>query len=1236
MIKVKDISSKILLLLLCTSMFLLFSCSRKTKSDGEIVVQDSIKAEPVAAEAIPDTIFIDEQKLITQALGNPKVFSAVSNIQPAQFPVTIKVDKRFSDKQSADKDEFAVLQTQVHKGKITKSKEPVIVKVKDPYIKDNNPNSFSSFSKLQGLKHDIIRCHLQDSKGNLWLATYGGGVSIYNGETFAHYTENEGLCSNRVMCISEDRHGNIWIGTTGGGLCKFDGEFFTQYSTKDGFSNDIVVDIFEDSKGSLWLSTWGAGLIKFSNQNQNNEVVATVISKKEGLLNNVVNGAIEDHRGNYWVATDSGLSKISLLDNGGALFSHFTKNEGLSNNVVLCVYEDKNGNIWAGTDGGGICRFDGSDINSGNYTISVYTDIEGLCSNLITSITEDKTGNIWLGTFGGGACKFDINVVEPHQKASFYQYTEKEGLSNNSVLTILEDNTGRLWFGTDGGGVCKYNGELFTHLTTAEGLPENVVKSILEDALGNLWFGSYGSGVFKYDGENYQHYTRSEGLANNVVNCMLEDNDKNIWFGTGGGGVCKFDGKNITTYSERDGLSNDYVWSITQDKTGSIWIGTSGGGVTKYATDSKSGRPIFINYTEAHGLSSNDIRSIAEDRQGNLWFGTFGAGICRYDGNSFDCYEENTGLNNNFVLSILNDKSNNLWVGTFGGGVSVIPGLNSPVNDDQIKFVQITEKEGLINNYVFCISEDADNNIWFGTRFGLSKLSKENGSTLLLAAKNQSEKKDEVYFKNYSYTDGFYGIGVNAGRTILADKNGTIWIGANDRLTQHYPDNFKDTISPRVSLQSIELFNEKISWLSLQSAKDSVLTLGNGVKVKNYSFDGLSKWHNLPMNLSLNYNNNFITFNFIGITLNQPALVKYQYKLDGMDYNWSAATLRNNAPYGNLPHGTYTFKVKAANSAGVWSEEFHYTFSIRPPFWKTWWAKTLYFITLVLSIFTFIHWRTATLKARALKLEREVEAATVVIRNQKIEVEQKNIEILDSITYAKRIQAAILPSDKLIKKLLPDSFIFYKPKDIVAGDFYWINSFDNKILFAAADCTGHGVPGAMVSVVCNNGLNRSLREYGLTDPGLILDKTREIVVNEFKNNEEVVKIGMDISLCVLQGNSLKWAGANNPLWLVRNGALQEFKADRQPIGEDDFSTPFTTHLIDLRAGDRLYIFTDGFQDQFGGSDGKKFKSKNFKDLFLSIQNETMPRQHQIIEETLITWKSTYQQVDDICIIGVSL
>ena len=272
-------------------------------------------------------------------------------------------------------------------------------------------------------------------------------------------------------------------------------------------------------------------------------------------------------------------------------------------------------------------------------------------------------------------------------------------------------------------------------------------------------------------------------------------------------------------------------------------------------------------------------------------------------------------------------------------------------------------------------------------------------------------------------------------------------------------------------------------------------------------------------------------------------------------------------------------------------------------------------------------------------------AANILISVQKEEIEEQHDaleeqhrEITDSINYAKRIQDAILPPLSLVHQHIPDSFILYQPKDIVAGDFYWMEKVDDNIIFAAADCTGHGVPGAMVSVVCHNAMNRSVREFKLIEPSKILDKTRDIVVETFEKGHEDVRDGMDIALCTINKKTKKlfFSGANNGLYFIRNGELTQYKPDKQPIGKYDDAKPFTQHEIDLEKGDVIYTFSDGYPDQFGGEKGKKYMYKKFRDLLLSIHHKPMEEQHQLLVDSFENWRGNLEQVDDVCIIGVKI
>ena len=313
------------------------------------------------------------------------------------------------------------------------------------------------------------------------------------------------------------------------------------------------------------------------------------------------------------------------------------------------------------------------------------------------------------------------------------------------------------------------------------------------------------------------------------------------------------------------------------------------------------------------------------------------------------------------------------------------------------------------------------------------------------------------------------------------------------------------------------------------------------------------------------------------------------------------------------------------------------------------WLSVIFLV--IVSILGLLAYRSYKLKKKA----------NILIVQQKYEIEAQHKEIRDSIDYAKRIQQAIIPPIKIVEQHLKDCFVIYQPKDVVSGDFYWLESptlniitntvkqsaknEEELIFFAACDCTGHGVPGAMVSVICNNALKRSVNEFKLTTPGEILDRTREIVVQEFEKSEDEVKDGMDIALCSLKlsesSATLQYAGANNSLYIIsKNTAgeneLIEIKPNKQSIGKVDNPTPFTTHDISLKKGDTIYVFTDGYADQFGGEKGKKMMYKPFKNLLLSIQDKSMSEQKIILEQHFKEWKGGLEQVDDVCIIGMRI
>ncbi|MCP4311279.1 MAG: hypothetical protein GY790_08460 [Bacteroidetes bacterium] len=433
-------------------------------------------------------------------------------------------------------------------------------------MRDNASINIKYLDEEQGINSPNVTSIMEDSHGNLWFGTWGGGVSRYNGETFSHFTEKEGLCNNVVWSILEDCQGNLWFGTEGGGVCMYNGETFTHFTEKEGLSNYRVFSVLEDSHGNLWFGTGGGGASMYNGES------ITHFTEKEGLSNNKVLSILEDSHGNLWFGTEGGgVSKFN-----GESFTSFTTKEGLSNNWIFSIFEDSHGNLWFGTGGGGVNMYNGESITH-------FTEKEGLSNNHVTYILEDSNSDLWFGSRGGGVSKYNGET--------FTHFTEKEGLSNNNVMSILEDSHGNLWFGTKGGGVSKYSDETFTHFTEKEGLSNNIIQTMLEDSHGNLWFGTFGGGVSMYNGESYTHFTEKEGLSNNYVFSILEDINSNIWLSTVKGlnrvatgadsdsntriSLSSFTNPVIHTYSLQDGLKgmDFYPNSTLLDSKNRIWWG---------------------------------------------------------------------------------------------------------------------------------------------------------------------------------------------------------------------------------------------------------------------------------------------------------------------------------------------------------------------------------------------------------------------------------------------------------------------------------------------------------------------------------------------------------------------------------------------------------------------------------------------------------------------------------------
>ncbi|MEO9533355.1 MAG: two-component regulator propeller domain-containing protein [Crocinitomicaceae bacterium] len=1037
----------------------------------------------------------------------------------------------------------------------------------------------------QGLSSSYIMDMIEDSRGNLWFATWTAGVTMYNGRTFIQFDENKGLSSNYIWAIHEDKKGNIWFGTDGSGVTAYNGHTFTEYDTEDGLASDLVLDIAEDEDGNIWFAT-GEGISKFDGES------FTTYGMDQGMSGEYIYSIVIDIDGNVWCGiAGAGVNKFD-----GEGFTHYTTNEGLISNNVSVVYADSEENIWIGTEDAGVCMYDG-------YSFITHQEQMGLSNNYVKAIVEDNYGNMWFGTEGGGASMYN--------RFEFKTFTDDEGMSNNIIWSLLEDSDGNIWFGTFGAGANVYNERSFENYSEKQGLQDHIVRDIYQDIEGYLWFAT-NNGVSKYNGKSFLHYTEEQGLGYNTVRAIHQDREGNFWFATNGNGVSKFDGEYFTNYNTSSGLSGDLVLSIYEDKVGDMWFGTFQGGITRY--DGYT----FSHFTTEQGLSNNTVQAILQDSIGHMYFGTKGGGLTIFDGQTITNYTSREGLSDNYVISLHEDSKGTIWLGTEGSG------LNKFSRDSIVSY---GVKDGLSNNIIWSIIEDNNGDLWLGTEKGLNNFSIDDSLG--------------VQISSFDKLDGLKGSDFYPNSVCLDDEN-RIWWGTGKSLAMLDLNKYEQIKKPPfLQITDVRLEQTFVDYRklkdSLRMSDEMYLSETNKKSLNSVKFRDVRPFTNSPNGLELPYYLNHVTFYFSGIDWSAPHKVRYQYKLDGFEDEWSPVLSENRAIYSNIPAGQYIFKVRAIGDSKMWSNVEAFAITIHPPWWMTWWAYVLYFAIAALSLFLFIRFRTKKLLLNQRHLESVVSQRTSEVVKQKELVEAKNKEITDSINYAKRIQNAILPSDHLIEEHLQENFFLYLPKDIVAGDFYWLETSDkNEVLLAAADCTGHGVPGAMVSVVCNNALNRTVREFQLHSPGIILNKVRDLVIETFDATETAVKDGMDIALISInyQTNELKYAGANNDLYIISNGELIIYPADKQPIGSYFLKNDFIEHKHQLKKGDCIYIFTDGYMDQFGGPKGKKFKYSAFKAMLLAIHQMPMQDQKAHMHKVIEDWRGNLEQLDDICVIGI--
>lgn len=1086
------------------------------------------------------------------------------------------------------------------------------------FIAAQIPNiKFAHITLEDGLSQSSIYSIVQDNKGFMWFATLDG-LNKYDGYNISIYRNNpadsNSISDNVLNYLYVDQKeygGKMWIGTRGAGLCAFD-EIFDRFKTyshqknnPESISSNNVRYIIGDEQ-YLWIAT-SNGL----NRMERNLGVFKVFNFND-VKKNFINCIISDNQNTLWLGTNNGLCKFNKKT-GKFIFYNFKekKHKTQKINEILSGTIDNNQILWLGTNNGMI-RF--NTINN-EYTIyQNENNKNSLSSNIITSIIVDKDQIIWIGTQKGGLCRFDKN------KKEFTTYKNdpaiRSSLQNNNILSLYQNKENILWIGSSLGGVDKWNRaaeelSLFRHNPYDENsLSNNQVRNIYQDRKGRIWIGTVlgGLNLFIKKQNKFIHYMNNpnnpNSLSNNHVRDILEDSKGRFWIATDGGGFCRFypeKGKFKPITIENSDLSNNRVWNIIEDKKGMLWLATYGGGINIYNPETKQ-ITILKNTEDTNSLSNDFTTTLFEDHGGDIWVGTFGGGLNLWKPKtkSFIHYQHNpknkNSIGNNRIYAINEDSKGRLWIGEKGA-------LSLFIRDKQ-EFINFDEGNGLPNNVIMGILEDSHGNIWVSTNRGLSKF-------------NPETKK----IRNYDIRDGLQSNEFLVG-SYCKTKDGKFIFGGINGFNVFNPDKIVDNPNhPSVVITGFQISNQAVQFDTTISNKKIII---------------------------LNHQQNDISFDFVALDYIFPKKNQYKYKLIGYDDDWVDVKFKRYATYTNLSPGTYIFKVIGSNNDEVWNTEgTQIKVIIEPALWQRLWFKIAIALLFIFFISLWFYLRIRRIKKQNEYLEEQVRLRTAEVVQQKEQIEEhlheiseQKREITDSIHYAKRIQTAALPVESLMQEIIPEHFVLFKPKDIVSGDFYWATKKNGKSIVVAADCTGHGVPGAFMSMLGISFLNKIVNEKGITRPDEILNRLRENVIHALhqKGKEQEAKDGMDITICTIlpKENKLQFAGANNPLYIMLNKEMKVIKGDKMPIAFYDYMKAFTLHEFSYAKDDVFYLFSDGYADQFGGPKGKKFMYKAFRNLLIEISNKTMNEQKSILNNTIENWRGNLEQVDDIVVFGLRL
>ncbi len=1026
---------------------------------------------------------------------------------------------------------------------------------------------------------------------------------------FKNYTISQGLPQSSVYDIFQDSKGFIWFGTQGG-IAKFNGVDFKTYSQKNKLAGNHVKVICEDNQTNIWTGHRFNGISCITSNNQ-----ISSIQPKE--LTTEIKGICPWENGVVAISSKNGIFQLCLKNDSIELINvvsidtnrltelHQIKTRGnqlfiATSNGLLIL--NKNFEIENKLFNGKLIA-DFSWDSKGDLIVLSKKEIVHINSNGIHKTTPlgntynrlaiAKNNNIYLSDFSNGALIIKDNKT--------FQLNTSNGLPTNQIFNLTFDNENNLWLGFSGFGASQLIAAKFKSFDKDFGLQSNQVQTVCMDSKEQLWVGTTSAvDIIKLNNNSFEKTIKKLNdfvtLDYKKIFHIIEDKNNLMWIATDNG-VFIIDEKFrlFRHLTMENGISNDETRNISQDIEGNIWLVSLKNGITKI-TPSKDGDFTITPYFKKDGLCSDKFWTVYSSKSGPVYFGSNDGGITVYKDNAFSILDLNQGLTNLRAGSITEDSKGNIWIGTIGGGIFKYTGN---------EFHQFSSEDGLSADNPYLVQGDNFGKIWVGTNSGLD----------VIDCNSLPDKENRTNcFKHYGINEGFTGVETNQNAK-FKDALGNLWFGTVKGVISCNPKEIaNDTLIPKMHIVNKKLF------------------LRDEITNNKHVF---------------NYKENYISFEFIGLHFVNPHQVYYSYKLENFDTEWSPWDKRNNAIYSNLAPGAYSFQLKGANGDFYESPIISYEFKIVPPYWKTTWFTILTSLLGLLFVFLFFRFRSIKIKRDRDLLSKEVENRTSDLNKEKLRVthqkeiiEQKNKNITDSINYAKKIQDSVLPNPKNLNDFFSASFIYYNPRDIVSGDFYWFKQKANKLIIASADCTGHGIPGAFLSMLGSELLNQIVLDPKVHSPAQALDLLDKGIYDSInRSGESFQKDGIDISICAFNSNedNFKYSGARRPILIWDGKALHSHDPIPCSVGEMQIRGVKAHEIeIPIKKGDRIYMFSDGYIDQFGGKKNKKYLIRRFRELIISLANTPMKDQKAIFHENFKSWKHKEEQIDDVLVIGVEI